>query len=349
MSVNLDDIFNQLLSLSDKDKEKLMQMLQNTTNGENLKLEKELKNERFKNGRVCPYCGETHIVKNGHRKDNIQKFICRECKKSFVLSTKSVFSRTKKEYSVWKKYIECLIDGCVLRVAAEECKISIKTAFYWRHKILGTLSSMANRVKLGEIVESDETFFEESFKGKHGTNTPKLNRKAHKRGSNAKKRGISNEKICVECAVNRKGLSLAKVTNRGRIRAQEIEEFFKGHLDENIVLCTDKHFSYRKFVEGKNISLVQIDSKERIKGAFTIQHINSFHSILKKFMIRFCGVATKHLNNYLMWNNIRNEAKGNKNEKSNILRKHILQEMMNITNKEIILKDPEPFLYKDQS
>ena len=44
-------------------------------------------------------------------------------------------------------------------------KINIKTAFYWRHKILKVLTQKDDNDKLGVIVEADETFFEESQKG----------------------------------------------------------------------------------------------------------------------------------------------------------------------------------------
>lgn len=35
---------------------------------------------------------------------------------------------------------------------------------------------------------------------------------------------------------------------------------------------------------------------------YHIQHINSLHSNLKRWMSRFNGVATKYLDNYLKWN-----------------------------------------------
>ena len=35
---------------------------------------------------------------------------------------------------------------------------------------------------------------------------------------------------------------------------------------------------------------------------YHIQHINSLHSNLKRWMSRFNGVATKYLSNYLKWN-----------------------------------------------
>ncbi|GFZ33247.1 hypothetical protein CSC2_37730 [Clostridium zeae] len=36
------------------------------------------------------------------------------------------------------------------------------------------------------------------------------------------------------------------------------------------------------------------------EGIYHIQHINTFHRKLKKWMNRFNGVATKYLDNYLL-------------------------------------------------
>lgn len=43
------------------------------------------------------------------------------------------------------------------------------------------------------------------------------------------------------------------------------------------------------------------DRKQRVKGVYHIQNVNSYHSRLKKWMDRFNGVATKYLQNYLAW------------------------------------------------
>lgn len=67
--------------------------------------------QRFKNGRVCPHCGSVHVVRNGKRKDGTQRFLCRDCKKSFVASACSIAARTRKSLYVWDKFIECMLGG----------------------------------------------------------------------------------------------------------------------------------------------------------------------------------------------------------------------------------------------
>ena len=48
------------------------------------------------------------------------------------------------------------------------------------------------------------------------------------------------------------------------------------------------------------IDLVQLKTGKAKKGIYNIQHINSYHSQLKRFMRGFNGVSTKYLNNYLV-------------------------------------------------
>ena len=49
----------------------------------------------------CLYCEGTHVVKNGKRKDGIQRFLCRDCRKSFIANSDSITARTRKSVTVW--------------------------------------------------------------------------------------------------------------------------------------------------------------------------------------------------------------------------------------------------------
>ena len=87
-------------------------------------------------------------------KDGTQKYICKDCGKSFVITTNSLVSGTRKDLNVWIKYVDCMLNGFSVRKVAEECGIHRNTAFAWRHKILDALQNMANDVILDGIVEA---------------------------------------------------------------------------------------------------------------------------------------------------------------------------------------------------
>lgn len=276
--------------------------------------------ERFVNGYVCPLCGSIHVVRNGRRKDGKQRYMCRDCMKSFVATVHSVASGTRKDLDTWTKYINCMMNGMSLRKSAKVCEIHRNTAFMWRHKILDVLQNMAASVSLNGIIEADETFFNVSFKGNHKQNKSfSIPRKARKRGEDVHVRGVSYEKVCVPCAVDRNGHSISKITNLGRVSTKALHSVFDDRFDEKSILCTDRMNSYVRFANKNTLNLVQLKGGKEKKGIYNIQRINAYHGELKLFMRPFKGVSTKYLNNYLIWHNFVNYAKETVNEKRNIL------------------------------
>lgn len=313
------DVLELIGKLTIAEQESLKSMLLNPAFVKALNIEDFVAKERLSKGRVCPLCGCVHVVRNGHRKDGTQRFLCRDCGKSFVITTNSIVSGTRKDLSVWKKYIDCMMNGLSIRKTADACDIHRNTAFLWRHKILDALQNMADGVTLDGIVEADETFFAISYKGNHSrSRTFTMPRKAHKRGHSTHIRGLSKEKVCVPCAVNRNGLSVSKITNTGKVSTKDLHHIYDGRIEGGTTLVTDKMNSYVRFANANCITLVQLKSGKAKKGIYNIQHINSYHSLLKRFMRGFNGVATKYLNNYLVWNNLVNYAKESYDEKRNI-------------------------------
>ena len=139
-----------------------------------------------------------------------------------------------------------------------------------------------------------------------------------KRGNQTHVRGLSHEKVCVPCAVNRNGLSIAKITNLGKVGSKDIHNAFDNRIFANSILCTDDTRAYNDFANTNNLELIKLKTGKSKSGIYHIQHINSYHSILKNWIRRFHGVATKYLNNYLIWHNFVNYAKESYAEKTSI-------------------------------
>ena len=59
---------------------------------------------------------------------------------------------------------QALMEGLSMRRAAQACGVDRNTAFLWRHRILQAAATQRPAHESG-IVEADETFFVESFKG----------------------------------------------------------------------------------------------------------------------------------------------------------------------------------------
>ena len=299
---------------------------------------------RISGDQGCIYCGSTHVVKNGTRKDGTQRFLCRDCRKSFLPTSKSVTSRTRKRLSVWAAYLKCMLEKKTLRETSEACQISMATAFLWRHKILDGLHEMAGNVYLDGVVEADETFFNVSYKGNHKHFT--LPRKPHKRGNSVRTKGLSSEKVCVPCAVSDAGLSYAKPAKLGKVSSDSISETFKGVISPRATLCTDNEKAYLSFALINKNRLIQMDTDcrmtEQAGEKYGIQRINAYHSRLKSFIQRFRGVSTKYLENYLVWNDLLANSKRSREEILSLLLAQILTAPVTIRNQDVNKRPPIP-------
>lgn len=296
--------------------------------------DQDLDNPRLYAGVECPHCYSKHVSRNG-KHNGKQRYICVNCEKSFGLTTNSIIAWTKKSPSVWSKYSKCMINGFSLRKSARECEINLQTAFNWRHKILQALAAR-EETPLSGIIESDETYFPDNFKGNCNAgdhlnkqsivkvqkiDIPKVKLPAyktyresghcHNRGKASSKRGLSMEKVCVPCAIDRKGKIYGKVAGLGKVSEEFLHKAYDHHMEQKSILITDKDASAKKFAKKNKLGLIQLNSKtESRKGLYNLQHVNNLHSQLKDFVTNFKNVSTKHLNNYVVWLGWNIENKG---------------------------------------
>ncbi|MDP9728268.1 IS1595-like element ISAlis1 family transposase [Alicyclobacillus sp. TC] len=295
------DLYEDFDELSQGEKLALFEAIKDTLFPEpRLKLDKvaeEIRDSRFSSGLACVHCGSKTVKRNGTYRSR-QRYLCKDCGKSFNDTTASPIAGTRYP-DKWLKFIEYMLEGLTLPKIAMVLHIHVSTAFYWRHKVLYALRSLGHDA-LNGIVESDETFFLESHKGRK----PVTFRKPRKRGGVAKKRGISKEQVCVVVALDRDGDVVAQNAGRGRITATEIDAVLGSRLAPGSLLCTDSAKNYMAFARMKGLHHEVINVRKGVyvrKGIYHVQHVNAYHKRLKKWMERFQGVATKYLDNYLFW------------------------------------------------
>lgn len=212
-------------------------------------------------------------------------------------------------------YMDCISEGLPLREAAKRVGICLQTSFDRRHKILTAFKDVACN-KMEGIIEGDETFFLYSEKGNRNIE----NRKVRKRGGSAKKAGISNEQVAVLVSTDRNENMIIEQVCLGRVKTQDIENVLGKWIDEKAgVLCTDYHASYQGFAGKKQLKHVRLKGsiKQHVKKkVYHIQNVNNLHSMLKKWMVRFDGVATKYLQNYMNWYRLTRKLKNEVNRPS---------------------------------
>ena len=121
------------------------------------KICEEVKEFRFAKGKVCPHCNSESISRNG-KYNGKQRYICRDCRKTFTDFTNSAIYRSKKSLDKWLKYAKCMIMGLSIRKSAKIVGINIATSFFWRHKILDCISAFLGTGHVDGVIEADEVF-----------------------------------------------------------------------------------------------------------------------------------------------------------------------------------------------
>lgn len=275
--------------------------------------------EHEPNSCICPRCSGTHTRKNGSVR-GIQRYYCRTCHRSFGETTGSVRYKNKYSAVTWSAYLEAFALKLPLREAARMCSISLSTSFFWCHKILDALSRETTKNVLAGVVQQDETYIRDNYKGncfagknpgrqmdpdrKPAYETSRVSTHRHGRGNATHTRGLSMQKICVPCAIDEKGKTFAKAAGKGMVRPEHLEYALQGHLAEDIVMVTDKSRAANVFCESHEYPLVQLKAgpESRSGKGYDLQKINNLHSRLKSLLRPFKGVSTKYLDNYLVWN-----------------------------------------------
>jgi transposase-like protein len=260
---------------------------------------REIKDEcdKEKRGTVppCPHCGGGTVVRNGH-KHGKQAYLCRNCEKSFVETTKTGLFNSHSGEAVWLQVIRDTVNGVPIDRTAWNLGLRHETVFNMRHKILYCLEQDENRepARLEGVCEADETYILESLKGTKLP--PDFWRKPRKHGAKAERRGLSNEYICVCAGVEREGNALPVAVNRATAGKDGIKQVFDERVGNKTVIISDGAKGYGILAESGTCTVLNAN---RDSGSFlNINTVNSYHSFIKERNRAARGFATKYLNRY---------------------------------------------------
>ncbi len=303
MALNLVDLAETIESLTVDEKNTLNILIGNESKGE-ASIDTLLSGLRFSEKGVCPFCGGTHIVKNGKRKDGTQKYICRECGRNPLATSNSILCGTHKDLATWITFIGCELNDEPLNQTAKKCGIHVNTALSWRHKLHEAVSNSQREIQMSGIVEIDETYPAVSYKGNHSKNKKfTMPREPHRRGSQVSKRGLSDELLCIPCAVDSAGNVIGRSVKLGAVSYVGLSALYSGDkIADNSIIVTDSCKSYILLASERKSELVQIPTGDHSNGEYNIQRVNSFHTSFMTLINRkHRGVSSKHVNGYLAW------------------------------------------------
>ena len=243
---------------------------------------------------ACPYCRDTQLYRWG-KVSELQRYRCRQCKRTFNALTNTPLARLRQK-DKWLHYEQTMIQGLSLRKYANSCGIAKNTSFKWRHRFLRVPATRQSN-KMNGIVEADETYFLESFKGQRH-----LPRPSRKRGGKAAMRGTSKEQIPVLVVRDRHGETAGCILQS--TSAEQIGSALTPLLNKDVILCTDSMPAYKQIARYAGIVHYPVNiaaGLRVINNIYHIQNVNAYDSRLKQWMMKFHGVATRYLGNYLAW------------------------------------------------
>lgn len=248
--------------------------------------EKEL--SKSVDGSFCPFCGKNHIIKHGKDSKGHQRYRCKECHKTFSTVTHSLLSYTKKLPSQWHNYICALFSGMTIKQCALAADICEYTSLVWRHKILSICANMTDiSPVLDGIVYLDEKLVEVNHPGQT-VKEPVV-----------KKRGISNHKRNICCAIDEHNKTVIEVSETGRIHSDALISVFKDYIPSSCTVVSDSLRSYHQLMDELKVNWIKIPSGKKERDGYTLDKINNLHSAIELFLHKYRGISDKYLRNYI--------------------------------------------------
>ena len=243
----------------------------------------------------CPHCDNRAVVRWG-RASALPRYRCKACSRTFNALTKTPLANLRMK-DKWATQTNAMIDGVSTAKAAARCGVHYTTAFRWRHRFLAALADDKPKALSG-IVEGDETFILESFKGKRSD----MPRKPRKRGGKSAKRRLSAEQIPVIVARDRQGATTDAVLPK--LNRASIAAALGNVVTPANEFCCDGGTAIVAFARRAGIAAHILPAPGKPNPTapdFHLNNVNAYHGRLKEWLRRFHGVATKNLPNYLGW------------------------------------------------
>lgn len=287
------DLQNIIKVLNQEQKKELAHLLNRDLNVPKLnQLITEINKDRPIN---CPHCQGSDIYGHGSYKGR-KRYKCKSCAKTFNDLTGTAMDGIKK-VDEFQDYLILMIESTSIRKASKKLGVNVKTIFDWRHKLLSCLS-VSNGEEFSGIVECDDKQLDINNKGSRD-----LERKPYKRPSDRKtKRGVSNDKVSIMVATDRKNNPVMRIAKIGRIDVDSVEKTIGSLIKSENVLCSDSHPSIIKWAKEKEMEHHTFIASKHIKDkCYHVQHVNSIDNRYERWIKPFYGVSTKYLSGYLNW------------------------------------------------
>ena len=243
----------------------------------------------------CVHCKSHKIICYGHSKKGRQRYLCKDCNKTFTIVSKSFFRNSRISYETWLKLLECELLSLSLKETSYQTGLSITSCFYLRHKIYKALEDVQSKHLSGDV-QLDTTFLDIGFKGFKITPRPI---KGSKKNPKADILFDKDPQICISTAADENGEILFLISGYGGESSKKYEVHIDRY-DQNYRIISDDSSSIRKFCKNNNLKSTPLtEGYHKTKDGKHISDVNSLHSDLKELIRKKRGLGLRHLQGYL--------------------------------------------------
>ena len=277
----------------------------------------------------CPYCGSAEFVKHGHYKTGAIRYLCKDCRKHFSITTGTIFQDHRLSIAEWIEFLLNLFGYTSINLNSKVNKNAATTTKYWLKKVFLLLEDYQEKILLEDTVWIDEFYYS-------------VVRKDLKYKENGKlPRGLSRNKYCVGLGCDKNGHIIASVEGKAKTSVKKTLDVFQNHIKAGSELRHDSEHSHEKLVELLNLQSSVYPTKETKLLADKdnpMKEINHVCSALRSFLDSHPGFNRDELQDYLNLFVFMMSHPKNKLEKVNILLQMALTSRKILTFREYFSK-----------
>jgi len=236
----------------------------------------------------CPSCNDATPFHDGQSDSGLCRFRCRLCGRRFNSLTATVLSCCKKDLPAWIDFINLMRFNVPLDAAAEICLITHGTAYEWRHRVFAAVDGYQDHIVLRDRIWIDETYVCDTDLT-HGF-------------GEARKRGLSNQQICIVVAIDTHKNLVAVVCGHGKPSSKRITGGLESHILKGSIIVHDKERAHNSLI--KLTGCASETHKANCADPVYLEcmaMVNNLCSWLKRYLWRFTGMDPSNLQSYLNW------------------------------------------------
>lgn len=244
--------------------------------------------EAFRPRPACPRCGSDRAARDGRTPAGHRRFRCPDCRARFGALSGTIFENCKKDFATWVRFVELMTWNVPIEAAAELCGVTHQTAFEWRHRVFATVRGCQDRIVLGGRVWIDEVYVNDT--------------ELSKGCGQARKRGLSKEKLCIAIAIDASKTPVAFVCGHGKPSTKRIRAALGSHLAEGSTVVHDKERAHNGVIADKGCASEAYKADVGDPAYLeAMEMVNNLSSWLKRYLWRFTGMDPANLQSYLDW------------------------------------------------